>query len=468
MTQKTPPNGVDGRVQPPSQDLASTVVDNEGLIEGTSLWKDAFRRLKKNKAAMVGLTIVALMSLAAMFYSPLVQFGTRFTQEEQHSYVMPKPPMAFSVPAEHFTLMNPEGELAFAALDINEDGKLDGQEIHRAYKMWEFQRLDVDSNGQIDWAEYRASRLTMGVENIPGCERWAEIRFSRAPIEAKSVFECEAGEKGYLTFDDASSGRLLDIVSAGEAQDILNRFDEGGSGFLEATEFNGLPRPQRNWLGTDQLGRDLLTRLIYGGRISLAVGLLATMVSFLIGVSWGATAGFLGGKVDNVMMRIVDVMYGLPFIFLVILLMVVFGQNILLLFVALGAVQWLTMARIVRGQVISLKGQEFVEAAQTIGVSKPAIIFRHLIPNALGPIIVYVTLTVPAVMLQEAFLSFLGLGVQAPMTSWGALASEGRQVMEMAPWMIIFPGLALAVTLLSLNFLGDGLRDALDPQLRKD
>ena len=148
--------------------------------------------------------------------------------------------------------------------------------------------------------------------------------------------------------------------------------------------------------------------------------------------------------------------------------MVVFGQNILLLFVALGAVQWLTMARIVRGQVISLKGQEFVEAAQTIGASKRAIIFRHLIPNALGPIIVYVTLTVPAVMLQEAFLSFLGLGVQAPQTSWGALASEGRQVMEMAPWMIVFPGLALAVTLLSLNFLGDGLRDALDPQLRKD
>jgi oligopeptide transport system permease protein len=175
----------------------------------------------------------------------------------------------------------------------------------------------------------------------------------------------------------------------------------------------------------------------------------------------------LGGKVDNLMMRIVDVMYGLPFMFLVILLMVIFPRSLLLLFLALGAIQWLTMARIVRGQVISLKGQEFVEAARTIGASNVAIVFRHLIPNALGPIIVYATLTVPAVMLEEAFLSFLGLGIQAPLTSWGALASEGRQLMETAPWLILFPGLALAATLMSLNFLGDGLRDALDPELRK-
>lgn len=468
MTQKTPPMGADGSVQPPRAEFEEVVADAAVLVEGTSLWKDAWRRLRKNKAAMIGAGIVAIMSLAAILYTPIVHYGTRFTQEEQHSYVMPKPPGAFSVPSEHYRLLPAEGDFSFEAIDLNGDGRIDGQELHAAYRRWEFQRIDLDDDGTLDWVEYSASRLTMGVENIPSCERWAEIRLSRAPIDAREVFDCEAGEKGYLSFEDAASGRLLDIVSAGEAQDILNRFDTDGSGFIELHEFQGLPRPERNWLGTDQLGRDLLTRLIYGGRISLAVGLLATLVSFLIGVSWGATAGFLGGKVDNIMMRIVDVMYGLPFIFLVILLMVVFGQNILLLFVALGAVQWLTMARIVRGQVISLKGQEFVEAARTIGVPTRSIIFRHLIPNALGPIIVYVTLTVPAVMLQEAFLSFLGLGVQAPQTSWGALASEGRQVMEMAPWMIIFPGLALAVTLLSLNFLGDGLRDALDPQLRKD
>jgi oligopeptide transport system permease protein len=221
-------------------------------------------------------------------------------------------------------------------------------------------------------------------------------------------------------------------------------------------------------LGADTRGRDLLTRLIYGGRVSLAVGLLATLVSFVIGVSWGATAGFFGGRTDNLMMRFVDVLYGLPFMFMVILLMVLFGRNLLLLFAALGAVQWLTMSRIVRGQVISLKKREFVEAAFSIGTPKLDIIFRHLIPNALGPIIVYSTLTVPAVMLEEAFLSFVGLGVQPPNASWGSLASEGREYLELYPWLILYPGLALATTLLSLNFFGDGLRDALDPQLKKD
>jgi len=237
---------------------------------------------------------------------------------------------------------------------------------------------------------------------------------------------------------------------------------------ISKAEYVGLPMPRTHILGSDKLGRDLLTRTVYGARISLAVGLLATLVSFIIKMTWGATAGFLENKVDNIMMRLVDILYGLPFMFLVILLMVVFGQKIYLLFLALGAIQWLTMARIVRGQVISLKNQEFVEAAETIGVSNSGIIFKHLIPNALGPIIVYATLTVPAVMLEEAFLSFLGLGVQAPQTSWGALISEGRQLMETSPWLIIWPSVALAATLLSLNFLGDGLRDALDPQLRKD
>lgn len=233
-----------------------------------------------------------------------------------------------------------------------------------------------------------------------------------------------------------------------------------------------------HWMGTDLSGRDLMTRIMYGGQLSLAVGLVATLVSFIIGVSYGAAAGYAGGKVDNAMMRFVDIMYAIPYMFLVIILLVFVDglkakypqfqiNTIYLLFIALGAVQWLTMARIVRGQVLSLRKKEFVEAAHSIGVSSFAIIFRHLIPNALGPIIVYSTLTVPAVMLEEAFLSFLGLGVQAPDASWGTLIADGAQAMSFYPWLIIFPGLFLGLTLFSLNFLGDGLRDALDPQSRK-
>ena len=221
-----------------------------------------------------------------------------------------------------------------------------------------------------------------------------------------------------------------------------------------------------HWFGTDALGRDLLSRTLYGGRISMMVGFVATLVSLLIGVSYGAFSGYKGGRTDEAMMRVVDVLYSLPYIFLVILLLVFFSRSLLMLFVALGLVQWLTMSRIVRGQVLSLKQQTFVEAARALGASDRRIVFAHLVPNTLGPVIVYATLTVPAVMLQEAFLSFLGLGVQPPDASWGTLINEGRQVMTIFPWLVIFPGLALASTLFAFNFLGDGLRDALDPQSR--
>jgi oligopeptide transport system permease protein len=216
--------------------------------------------------------------------------------------------------------------------------------------------------------------------------------------------------------------------------------------------------------GTDELGRDLLARVLYGGRISLLVGLVSTFVSLLVGVSWGAIAGYAGGKLDEFMMRTVDVLYALPNIFLVILLMVLFSRSLPMLFVALGLVQWLTMARIVRGQVLTLKSQTFVDAARALGAGDRSIVFRHIVPNTLGPVFVYATLTVPAVILQEAFLSFLGLGVQPPDASWGTLIADGARVMALFPWLVLFPGLALSLTLLAFNFLGDGLRDALDPQ----
>lgn len=262
--------------------------------------------------------------------------------------------------------------------------------------------------------------------------------------------------------------------------------------FAEADLELGLSPPSLtngHYLGTDQLGRDVLARMLYGGRISLLVAGVSTLVSLAIGIPYGAVAGYIGGRVDEIMMRLVDMLYSLPYMFLVILLLALFadpdlaesailwldldptgqaatwlsgpGLRMVLLFAALGAVSWLTTARIVRGQVLALKSMAFIEAARALGASHRAIIVRHLIPNSLGIVIVYATLTIPSVILQEAFLSFLGLGIRPPQASWGTLIHEGMQAMAIAPWLLLFPALMLAVLLLSLNFLGEGLRDAL-------
>ncbi len=273
----------------------------------------------------------------------------------------------------------------------------------------------------------------------------------------------------------------------------LSRWD-----YTEADlELGPTPPSSEHWMGTDFYGRDLMARVFFGGRISFAVGIIATLFSFAIGVSYGGAAGYFGKRVDSIMMRVVDVLYTFPFLILVILLQVFFAGKdgtfhnlfktviapfvedaahpswfpifqVTFVFGALGLISWLTMARIVRGQVIALREQPFVEAARSIGVGHAAIIFRHLLPNALGPIIVYTTLTIPSVMLTEAFLSFLGLGTQEPLASWGVLASEGARQMELYWWTLVFPAAMLAITLFCFNFVGDGLRDALDPKIRKD
>ena len=221
-----------------------------------------------------------------------------------------------------------------------------------------------------------------------------------------------------------------------------------------------------HYFGTERNGRDLFVRTLYGGRVSLSVGIVATFVSLVIGVLWGAIAGFVGGRVDNIMMRFVDILYAMPFMFFIIMLTVAFGRDILLIYVAIGAITWLDMARIVRGQALSLRRKEFVEAAVAGGVSTFNIIRRHIIPNLVGPVAIYCTLTIPSIILVESFVSFLGLGVQEPETSWGLLISEGVQTMDTAWWSLVFPSVFLAATLFCFNFIGDGLRDALDPKDR--
>lgn len=297
-----------------------------------------------------------------------------------------------------------------------------------------------------------------------------------APAQTVAIAEAEAAEAGHSLWQDAWLRLRKNKMALGGGIFILAlTFACVLSLFINLHDYDAqnlargaTPPSWQHWMGTDDLGRDLFARVLFGGCISLAVGLAATVVAVVIGVLYGTISGYIGGRVDMVMMRIVDILFSLPFVIFVILLMVIFGRNIILLFMAIGAVEWLDMSRIVRGQVMSLKKQEFIEAAHALGLRKRRIILRHMIPNVLGIVIIYSTLIVPRVMLTEAFLSFLGFGVQPPMSSWGTLIHEGAKSMEEFPWLLIFPGLVFSSTLFSLNFLGDGLRDALDVRASKD
>jgi oligopeptide transport system permease protein len=345
------------------------------LVQGTSLWKDAWFRLRKNHVALFGLYTFCTIALLCL----LVPFFTGYTYEQTEITLKASAPM---------------------------------EPI--------FLRTEARKAGQ-------PKRSFIALSNL-------EDEFLEKPKSDRKA--------------------IVAKIAAGEV------YQEGRNTYQRSS--------QRHVFGTDPLGRDLLTRVLVGGRISLAVGFAATLVSVCIGVLWGATAGFASGKVDTVMMRFADILYALPFTVIVILLMVMFGRNFILLFVAIGAVEWLNMARIVRGQIISLKNQEFIEAAISLGLPSHRILFRHLIPNVIGSIIIYATLTVPNVMLLEAVLSFLGLGVQPPLSSWGVLIDEGSRTMETSIWLLVCPAVFFSLTLFSLNFLGDGLRDALDPKSSKD
>ena len=363
-------------------------------VAGRSLWADARARLLRNRAAVAGMAVLALVALACLF-GPLM---TGHPYDRVYQEYVRTPPSLSAYPKPEAIV--PAAERIAARMRAQaEEPRVEGDVL----------------------------RLTL---------------FAPRPIDER-----------LLAFFDRS-----DLF--GPAR-ILERADDGRRLALE------VPIERRFFLfGTDANGRDLLTRTLVAGRVSLAIGLLATAVAIAIGVVYGAVAGYLGGRVDLVMMRLVDILYSLPFIFFVIMLVVFFGRNFVLVFVAVGAVEWLDMARIVRGQTLSIKRQEYVQAAEALGVTTAGIIRRHVIPNTLGPVIVYMTLLVPKVILLESFLSFLGLGVQEPMTSWGVLISDGARNIQGAAYLLAFPSLFLVATLFSLNFIGDGLRDALDPKDR--
>ncbi len=463
-------------------------------LQGESLSQDAWRRLKKNKMAMAGFWISVVMSLSAL----LADVISPYSPEEQQRWLGALPPLTEVLSLRNemrFTVGErpTESEVPQACADA-----LGDEESHEL--LFEVQDeaitpvrlvLDGDTVESIDLRPpgrgvVRPDALDVEEQDflrIPDTgERVAVARIAKRDAAPDVLRGGEGRRVAVLELVRRSPEDRYRLTVGFSGDGTVSAIDRAGTdagpsltlkpGYVVDVVLDGNPLRHTHILGTDQEGRDSLSRLIYGGRISLLVGLTATLVSLLVGVLYGAFSGYMGGRIDGMMMRIVDVLYAIPYLFLVILLLVAFGRSIIILFVALGLVQWLTMARIVRGQVLGLKEKEFVDAAVTVGAGWWQVLTRHLIPNTLGVVVVYTTLTVPQVILQESFLAFIGLTVEMdgrPLESWGALVNYGREALGANGefwWLLLWPSIAMSVTLFSLNFLGDGLRDALDPQQR--
>ncbi len=468
-----------------------------GAVQGESLWQDAWRRLKKNKMAMVGVVVTILMNLSAIFaelvspFDPTTQQrwtgalppGARILSlRNEMRFATGVQPTEFEVPAQCAAVLG-DGANHSLGFEVQEETVSRVRIIASGSTIETVQvsapgsiptrpaLLDLEEGEHFRDPETRNrlgfTQLAKGDE-LPR-ELWKPDESGRYVVQVERIGRDPDG-RYRLDAAFAGDGTLTSLTRSSDDAPLqsLTLFPQD---VVDVT-LDGKQLMHSHLLGTDQQGRDTLSRLIFGGRISLLVGVAATIVSLLVGVLYGAVSGYAGGRVDGVMMRIVDILFGLPYLFLVILMMISFGRDIIVLFIALGLLQWLTMARIVRGQVLSLREKEFVDAAVTVGTSWWGMLWRHLIPNVLGVVVVYMTLTVPAVILQESFLAFIGLSVEwqgLPLESWGALINGGREALGNNGefwWMLVFPSVAMCVTLFSLNFLGDGLRDAFDPQQR--
>ncbi len=484
----------------------------------------AWRRFRAHRTAVASGVILALIALAGLLAPLLARHVTHFSESEQHTALRLMPAGTKDVSRDFprydgdrssFALLDGDGDgLVCCAREPLQPAPVPGLPFLRRFAPPLADdveaRLDACAAAGLDVRDFLSATLgplrCPDVERLAAAERFFEFLFARhdgrpggatgpgfaftpagdgrisaaefplGQADAQAALQALglSGPTAFARLDADRDGYVspAEVVRATRplrhtAEALVAAADRDGDLCVSRAEYPGAPRLETFWLGTDAQGRDVLTRLLYGARISLLVALCATFVAFLVGVSYGAIAGYAGGRIDGVMMRAVDVLYGLPFMFLLILLLVVVGRNLVHLFLALGLVQWLTMARVVRGQVLALRRRAFILAAESLGLPRRTIVFRHLVPNALGPVLAYAALMVPGVIVEEAFLSFLGLGVAPPHASWGVLIAEGAARMETHPWLIVWPAVALLVTLYALNFLAEGLRDALDPRTER-